>query len=81
MEAICEEQMNQNELIRNSKLKIANGNHSTFLLWQAAKPITKLKIPNWHCRAKNFRANESRAKLVKAMPSAAENHLRVKCMK
>lgn len=32
-----------------------------------------------NCRAKNFRANESRAKLVLAMPSAAENHLRVKC--
>ena len=34
-----------------------------------------------NCRAKNFRANESRAKLVLTMPSAAENHLRVKCMK
>lgn len=30
--------------------------------------------------AKNFRANECRAKLVWAMPSAAENHLCVKCM-
>ena len=34
-----------------------------------------------NCRAKNFRANESRTKLVRAMPSAAENHLCVKCMK
>ena len=34
-----------------------------------------------NCRAKNFRAYESRAILVLAMPSAAENHLRVKCMK
>ena len=34
-----------------------------------------------NCRAKNFLANESRAKLVWAMPSAAENHMCVKCMK
>ena len=33
------------------------------------------------CRAKNFHANERRAKLVFTMPSAAENHLWVKCMK
>lgn len=32
-----------------------------------------------NCRAKNFRANECRAKLVLAMPSAAENHMCVKC--
>ena len=32
------------------------------------------------CRAKNFHANERRAKLVLTMPSAAENHLCVKCM-
>ena len=34
-----------------------------------------------NCRAKNFRANKCRAKLVWAMPSAAENHMCVKCMK
>ena len=51
------------------------GNMPTFSLSENNKSLLL------NCRAKNFRANESRVKLVLAMPSAAENHLRVKCMK
>ena len=31
-------------LTQHSKFNIAKGNHSTFLLWQAAKPITTFNI-------------------------------------
>ena len=36
LETICEELMNQTVLIRNSKLKIANGNHSTLNIAHSA---------------------------------------------
>ena len=55
-------------------------NNSTYNILALASGKANHKTPNWHCRAKYFRANESRAKLVWAMPSAAENHMCVKCM-
>ena len=54
---------NQFTIIQFSIACIA-ANNSTFNILALASGKANHKTPNWHCRAKIFRANECRAKLV-----------------
>ena len=53
-----------NSQLSNSQLQALAENNSTFNILALASGKANHKTPNWHCRAKNFRANECRAKLV-----------------